>query len=291
MENSNLLTKKAFSDESKDSSANNDPFGKNGLIDDIDSFFLQSKPANKELDLDKLYKENDNAKIKMDSKAKDDLEGGKKPEETQEPSKMKKFLQIATFDHFKELFDISTDDVIQRLKSALFPFKPGSIFKGKQYDLYGPLWIILTLVFTTSIFGTVFIFGEQVDKSKATNMSINQIGKFFTLTFLYIFINPLIVYYYFNKEGARSVKYFELVSIYGYSFAVLPIVEVLLVLPIGLFKYTFLLAGVFVSAFLVRKELLEINKKSLPRKDVKYVRTYGIISHAAWILLFKLIFL
>jgi hypothetical protein len=56
-------------------------------------------------------------------------------------------------------------------------------------------------------------------------------------------------------------------------------------------KWIFLLFGSFTSAFLVGKELTELNKKYLPRKEIKYIKTYGVVSHIVWLFLFKLMFL
>lgn len=286
MENSNLSITKSFSNDAAGAKDENDPFKGDDLVD-LDSFFLQSKQAKTDFDLDKLFKEED--KVKLGENA--DLENAGKDKEPKEQSNLSKAMEFASVGYFKEAFNVTTEDVMERVKYAVFPFRIGTVFKEKPYDLYGPLWILLTVVFTTSIFGTVFMRNDNSNLDQLTNTSIHQIGKSFVLTALYIILNPLVLYYQFTKEGARSVKYFEIVSIFGYSFTILPIIEVLLVLPVTLLKLMFLILGVFISTFFIRKELIELNKKYLPRKEVKKIKNYGIISHVVWLLIFKLLFL
>lgn len=187
-----------------------------------------------DLDIDTFFKENLET-VKLNQGA--DLENAAKPEpQAEETSTVGKVSRFMSIEYFKNAFNISTEDVLERIKYAVFPFRSGGLFKDKEYDLYGPLWILLTLVFTTSIFSTAFMTSENLDKEKATSISIHQIGKSFILSMIYLLVNPLVVYYYYNKEGARSAQYLEIVSIYGYSFTILPVIEVLYIIPIGWFS-------------------------------------------------------
>jgi hypothetical protein len=247
MENLNLGVNKSFPESKPPKEKDQEELGNSGFRDVIGSFFSQTKTSETDLDPTRQSKLNDE-RIKLNTHN-DDIENSGKDTDGQkeELSRTQKLLGFASMSYFRELFDINTDDVIERLKFALFPFKHGSIFDGKPYDLYGPIWILFTVVFTTSIFGTVFMATETMDKENATNASINHIGKSLTLIVFYTLVNPLIVFYLFNREGARSIKYFEIVSIYGYSFAILPILEVLLVIPLGYFSYILLLIAAFIS--------------------------------------------
>ena len=83
----------------------------------------------------------------------------------------------------------------------------------------------------------------------------------------------------------------QILSILGYSFTIIPIIEILLLLPVGVVKFIILGMGLFISCYLIRKEVKELNKQYLPKKDVGYVWKYAVISHAVWLLLFKFLFL
>ena len=210
----------------------NDPFNIGSIIPNEEN---KAESDIKDLDIDTFLKENvETVKLNQNT----DLENGAKPksEEKTEPSRVEKLGRFMSVEYFRNSFNINTEDVGERIKFALFPFKTGGLFQNKAYDLYGPLWILLTLVFTTSIFGSAFMNSENMNKEKATSVSIHQIGKSFVLSMIYLLINPLIVYYYYLREGARSAQYLEIVSIYGYSFAILPIIEVLILIPIGWFS-------------------------------------------------------
>merc|ERR1719160_1036814 len=50
--------------------------------------------------------------------------------------------------HAQTLFDVSTEDVVKRMKLALWPFKndgPCTDFRSRP-DFYGPFWIATTAV-------------------------------------------------------------------------------------------------------------------------------------------------
>ncbi|CAI2377759.1 unnamed protein product [Moneuplotes crassus] len=265
----------------------NDPFG---LGANLSAQKEEQEIENEDLDIDTFFKENlETVKLNQNN----DLENATKPQPEAEaaPSTLSKVSRFMSVEYFKNAFNINTDDVLERIKYSLFPFRAGGLFKNREYDLYGPLWILLTAVFTTSIFGTAFFSTEKIAKEKATSISLHQIGKSFILSLIYLLICPLVVYYHYTKEGARSAQYLEIVSIYGYSFAILPVIEVLILIPLGWFRLCFLAAGAFISGFLIRRELFDLNKKYLPRKEITYIRNYGVIAHVIWLLLFKLLFL
>jgi hypothetical protein len=65
-----------------------------------------------------------------------------------------KFWQLS---HYKEYFDVSTMDVLNRLRRAMWPFCSKSyLFKDDDsIDLYGPLWVMLTLIVEIAIVGFI----------------------------------------------------------------------------------------------------------------------------------------
>lgn len=221
-----------------------DPFESVGLDTSIEEFVLQPKPEGT-LDLDKLYAENEQIqRIKM-SKA-EDLEGQTK-EEPKEQSRIQKAMNMVSVENMRSLFEVNTDDIIFRLKHAVFPFRDRSLFENKSYDLYAPLWILITMTFTVSIFAAAFHSqNEDVQVDEMTSASLRMIGKCFSLSLFYIVVNPFILFYLMDKIGAY-VEYLHLVSVYGYSFAFVPIVELINIIPFGYFNFSVILLGAFIS--------------------------------------------
>ena len=181
-----------------------DPFAVFGL-NDMDNFFISSNQNTLNSELDRLVSETEG---KGGSKDTSDLEKASSPQlKGSDEGYLQKIARYVSMAYFKELFDINTDDVIDRVKYSLLPMRSRNLFQNKPFDLYGPIWIVLTTVFTTSIFGTVFMTDNSGLKDKATSVSIHQIGKSFTLTLFYILSNSFALYYLFKKEDAGGIKY------------------------------------------------------------------------------------
>ena len=69
-------------------------------------------------------------------------------------ARVTRFYQLA---HYSGYFNVSTNEVLVRLRKALFPCFCG---KNKEmdedrYDLYGPIWIMITLIVEITIVGFV----------------------------------------------------------------------------------------------------------------------------------------
>lgn len=57
--------------------------------------------------------------------------------------------------HYSYLFNVNTKDVLKRLFKAIFPYFNQRIFVNGNYDLYGPIWIMITLIVEIAIVGFV----------------------------------------------------------------------------------------------------------------------------------------
>ena len=68
--------------------------------------------------------------------------------------KQTKLWQIA---HYQQYFNISTYDVLKRLRKAIWPFCSKSyLFEDEDsVDLWGPVWVMLTLIVEIAIVGFI----------------------------------------------------------------------------------------------------------------------------------------
>ena len=74
---------------------------------------------------------------------------------------MTKFYEVA---HYGGYFDVSTSDVLFRLRKALWPFcAKNKLIEDDKYDCYGPIWIMATLIVEIAIIGFVI---NQIDVEK-----------------------------------------------------------------------------------------------------------------------------
>ena len=70
-------------------------------------------------------------------------------------------------EYYKYAFDVTTDEIISRVKHACFPAKSESIFgPNGKYDLYGPIWTILTLNIMIFIFGNIAGYFDALANEK-----------------------------------------------------------------------------------------------------------------------------
>jgi hypothetical protein len=67
----------------------------------------------------------------------------------------KSWTRYFTVDYYKEYFDVSTNEVITRLRKAILPTYHGTIFENGKVDLFGPIWVIITLNVAITVFGNI----------------------------------------------------------------------------------------------------------------------------------------
>ena len=58
-------------------------------------------------------------------------------------------------DYYKPYFDVTTTEMVHRLKCALWPFREDHIFAHGRFDFYGPFWIMVTLNVCVTICGNM----------------------------------------------------------------------------------------------------------------------------------------
>jgi hypothetical protein len=65
-----------------------------------------------------------------------------------------KFYEIG---YYADYFNVSTFDVLIRMRKSLWPFcsKSGIFVDDDSLDLYGPIWIMITLIVEIAIVGYV----------------------------------------------------------------------------------------------------------------------------------------
>ena len=118
-------------------------------------------------------------------------------------------------------FDVSTNDVKARVKASLLPFNQTFYQEySKKPDLYGPFWIIWTLVVILAIAGNLSRYLESEDQSKFQyDFSIVPISV--SVLFGIGIGLPLAIRLVVNMVGASqsTVPVLNGVGIYCYSFS------------------------------------------------------------------------
>jgi hypothetical protein len=127
---------------------------------------------------------------------------------------------------YRPYFQVDSQTVLRRLQKALL-LSRGYLFEGSQPDLYGPFWVITTLIFVLAFTGNAGSYLESPDEWAA---DINKVVTAYTLLYSTAAAVPLLTYVILNHSGSK-VKYIELLSVYCYSFAVFVPSSCLCILP------------------------------------------------------------
>ncbi|PRP82530.1 hypothetical protein PROFUN_10100 [Planoprotostelium fungivorum] len=147
------------------------------------------------------------------------------------PPKPKPPVRIWNIEYYQFLFDVDTRDVAIRILRSLSPL-PAGFFDtvGDKPDLWGPLWISSTLIFTLAVLGNVttwikFHFNNQ-DPDNQWNYDATKLGIGAGVIYGYLGLIPLLLWgacKWFKIE----LGYLQAVCLYGYSlFIFIPITAV-----------------------------------------------------------------
>ena len=169
-----------------------------------------------------------------------------------------------SLEFYKQFFNVSTLDIIHRLKMSI-NFKDNNfLIAAVPPDLYGPIWIPFTLAFFTMICGSISVHVSGIPHSDLSSFMTNL-----TTLFLFTFGIPFLWKYLTRSLSTPSVV--TTISLFGYSLSLLfPIPFVCLIFGNKLSFYISFLLSLGVGFFFFTKltnsfsELNDRNKAFLP---------------------------
>jgi len=124
---------------------------------------------------------------------------------------------ICSLGYYAKHFDVNTSQVAGRLTRTLMPWRIAFYDPDTEKpDLYGPFWIITTVIFLMAASGNFADYlslpDDGVFKSSYAKISVAATTFYGAAT-----IVPLIIWFSFGRIGINR-PLVEIVSIYGYSF-------------------------------------------------------------------------
>mmetsp|Transcript_11297 Transcript_11297/g.32067 ORF Transcript_11297/g.32067 Transcript_11297/m.32067 type:complete len:332 (-) Transcript_11297:130-1125(-) len=164
-----------------------------------------------------------------------------------EPSGWCGFLSVAYYQHF---FDVDTEDVQERLKASVTPWKTDFFaLVGDRSDLYGWWWVSSTLVFVIAATSNLSAWLRN-DSANDEPWEQDLTKLTFGATFVYGFatVSPLVAWGSFQYLGMAQAQLSvtELACLYGYSLTPFVFASVLCAVP---FDEVGTLAAVMAFAF------------------------------------------
>eukprot|EP00434_Breviolum_minutum_P030034 symbB.v1.2.026557.t1/scaffold2664.1/size73528/7 len=160
----------------------------------------------------------------------------------------------------QSLFDVSTDDVVRRLK-LLVP-KQGDRSAAEELrtrpDFYGPFWVATTAVLFLAATGN---FARLIESPHPSHFKADYSLVPLAATLVYggLIAVPLLarLSVFFTDEEVSSIDFKHIVCVYGYALAPAIPVSILCIIPVGFLRWLFVLAGMALSLYFLKGNLLE----------------------------------
>nr|XP_054764284.1 protein YIPF1-like [Lytechinus pictus] len=178
----------------------------------------------------------------------DDDEG-----DTELLSGQKKQPSLWTFEYYQQFFDVDTSQVGRRLLGSFIP-NPTKSFLDSHIrpspDLYGPIWVCITLVFTIAISGDMADYIVNMHSSTYiwhahfSNVTIAAV-----VIFAYAWIIPSCLYGFLHHRGnLGGYTFLELVCLYGYSLTIYIPISLLWIIHVEWLRWVLVLVGLVLSS-------------------------------------------
>lgn len=188
-----------------------------------------------------------------------------------------------TIEYYQQFFDVDTRDVIDRILASLVPSRTSSIIKAKP-DLYGPVWISITLIFTIAISGNIANYFQYANENYHWKYDFNLVSYAATAICLYVTLVPLALWGLLKwssevtdldgLEDGRTPSALELICVYGYSLFIYIPVSILWSIQIGWLQWLLVLIAALLSGSVLLLTLLP----PLRLSRHKFLLIVGIIS-------------
>ena len=187
-------------------------------------------------------------------------------------------FQFATYQAY---FDVTTDDVLTRIKNSVLLFNvPGGfreVFLAnntKIPDAYGPFWLAATFVFVLAASSHLFKWfnGSYDDFDYKVHHLINAA----LIVYGFTFGVPLILSLAFTCLSVE-MGFVELFSLYGYALVPYIPATLLCFIPIHALIWTLLITGTLVSAiFVLRNVIGPIMSAEIHRRGMNAAETTAV---------------
>nr|SVE74417.1 EOG090X0CJ3 [Daphnia barbata] len=180
-------------------------------------------------------------------------------DQSQDPTKAASNSQddvpsMLTIAYYRRYFDVDTPQVKERLMWSFVP-RPSrdtlTHYIRPSPDLYGPLWICVTLVFCVAIMGNIADYLHSGGEGQHWRYDFRKVSISASTIFSYALLLPLVLWlllWWRRKEGDQApLGFVEIVSLYGYSLAIYIPISVLLTIPFPALQWTLVIIGAALS--------------------------------------------
>lgn len=182
--------------------------------------------------------------------------------------------------YFARYFDVTSRDVFSRIIWSVLPIpgsKSGPGSKGNYIerhiqtnpDLYGPLWINVTLIFSIAICGNIANYlGSSGDVE--WHYDFNKVGLAASTVTTYTIGVPTALWFLFWFRGCSSAyTLLETICAYGYSLSIYIPISILWMFGVSLVQYVLVIVGALLSGSVLLLSFAPV-VQSDPSQTVKF---------------------
>ncbi|XP_045504642.1 protein YIPF2 [Colias croceus] len=183
-----------------------------------------------------------------------------------------------TIEYYQKYFDVHTNEVVERIVSSVLPQKVSRNYfderiKGKP-DLYGPVWISVTLIFTIAVSGNIASYLQNANKLIHWKYDFHLVSYAATAIFCYVWLVPLALWAalkwtstpdaqdQIEIQGSSAPTMMSLFCLYGYSLSIYVPVAILWTIQVSWLQWLLVLLGAFISGAVLIFWLLPALRKS-----------------------------
>ena len=198
-----------------------------------------------------------------------------------------------SIDAWKQHFDVTQGQILGRLFKSIFPFTSEPLFENKKPDLYGPLWIFVSLNISMAIFGYLWVFidskFEEIEYTDA--MHINRIYNTYGFLMFYFLFIPIGVYFLLSfLLLEKSPSYPKILSVYGYSMWIFIPVSFMFLIPVEVARWIILIVAGLISLWILFRELVMDGLEYLPEFQIYLIGGSQWLLHVVFIIMLKFYF-
>ncbi|XP_001605794.2 protein YIPF1 [Nasonia vitripennis] len=180
-----------------------------------------------------------------------------------------------TVEYYQKFFNVSTNDVVERLKRSMIPHGMDNYlisYIRPNPDLYGPFWVCVTLIFAIAISGNLANYFQTASSGNYHwKYDFHIVSYAATCIFLYAWLLPLVLWGALKWSKSQEptandeliqndadIGLLELLCLYGYSLTIYIPVAFLWTIQIGLLQWSLVLVATVLSGGVLIRSLLPI---------------------------------
>lgn len=163
-------------------------------------------------------------------------------------------------------------------------FMTEGLSRNTRYDLWAPIWILITFNIFLFVFGIISTHVEALFSQTQVDKMVN-VQKTASLTFSYALLVPMFLYLFFKIWGNDHIRssFLYILAVYLYGLAPYVVATILYVLPSSKAKWMVLLFAGVTSLVFITKELFIMAKAVLDSNKLYIICVIMVLLHLAFV--------